>query len=327
MTFLLAVLLLAPNHSDTTSYRTEDVRYANGDLELAALLMIPEAPGPHPAAVIIQGSGPSDRSNGWARAIAEVVAEAGYVVLLTDKRGSGASAGDWRTAGFDELAADALAGVAYLSGRSEVAGDRIGLVGLSQGGWIAPLAAARSDDVAFVVDISGAAVSFAEQSFHEMANTARQAGLDSTQVAGVLALNRAAAEYLTTGEWAPYERARTAALGSTWAPIAEGFPGAPDLPIWTFLRKVADFSPLPYWIQLEPAVLVVYGEDDEADNVPVAESVRRLESAFGAAGKRNHRIIVIPGAGHGLIRDHRLMPEFVEGLVEFLGEWDEENGH
>lgn len=299
--------------------RSEEVTYINGPLPLAAELLLPASEEPVPGAVILQGSGTSDRSNAWARAIAEELRDNGLAVLLTDKRGSGASGGDWRTAGFGDLAGDGLAGVEYLRGRPEVDPERIGLVGLSQGGWVAPIAAAaRPGEVAFVVSLSGAAVSFAEQSFFELANTARQAGLAEPQVQAVLEANRLAAQYLLTGEWEPYAQAREEGLESPWAQIAEGFPASAEAPIWTFLRRVASFDPIPYWLQLRQPVLVVYGAQDEADNVPVAESLRRLEHAFGLTGKENAEILVLPDAGHALLTDDRSLHP---GLTEALAAW------
>lgn len=306
--------------AEAPAFRTEDIRYRSGEIELAALLLLPASEGRVPGAVIIQGSGASDRSNRWARTIAEELVRNGVAVLLTDKRGSGASQGNWQTTSFGDLAADALAGVELLRTRPEIDPDRVGVAGLSQGGWIAPLAAARSDRIAFVIDISGAAVSFAEQSFVEMANTARQAGLSEAQVLEVLALNRAVARYLTTGDWEAYDRARKRALETPWRQIAAGFPGSPDLPIWTFFRSVAAYDPIPYWIQLTQPVLVIYGEDDERDNVPVRESVRRLEHAFGAAGKTNYRLLVVPGTGHAIMNEQgELMPAAREALAAWLG--------
>lgn len=321
---LIALCLLAPAavraQTAEPPYRTEEVRYASGDVALAGLLMLPDARGPVPGAVIIQGSGRSDRTNQWARAIAEELVRGGVAVLLTDKRGTGASAGDWQTAGFDDLAGDALAGVAALRARPEIDPARVGLAGLSQGGWIAPLAASRSPDVAFVIDVSGAAVSYAEQSFHEMGNTARQAGLSDAGVGEVLALNRAAGQYLIDGDWAAYERARQHALGSEARPVAEGFPAARDARIWTFLRKSFAFDPMPYWIVLRQPVLVLLGADDERDNVPVAASVQRLERGWATAGKRNGRVVVIPGAGHSFIdhSTHQLIPAFTQALAEWV---------
>jgi uncharacterized protein len=246
----------------------------------------------------------------------------GVAVLLTDKRGSGASAGDWRTASFDDLAADALAGVAYLRGRREIDSTRVGLLGLSQGGWIAPLAAAREPRVAFVVDVSGAAVSFAEQSFLEMANTARQAGLTEARVAEVLALDAAAGRYAGGGAWEPYARLRERALTGPWAKIAAGFPSHPDQPIWTFLRSVFAFDPLPHWMLVAAPVLVASGEEDERDNVPVRESVRRLELAFRSVGKRNYRAVVAPAVGHSVMDHGR--GEFAPAFLDALDRWTRE---
>lgn len=303
--------------------RSEDVRYRNEKIGLAALLLLPESDKKVPGAVIIQGSGSSDRTNQWARAISDELVRKGVAVLLTDKRGSGTSEGNWQTSDFSDLADDAMAGVEYLRQRNDIDPQRVGLVGLSQGGWVAPLAAAKSEHVAFVITVSAASVTFAEQTFTEMANTARRAGLSEKHVREVLELNGAAAAYATTGNWANYAKLREAALKSPWSRIAAGFPGSPDLPIWTFLRGVGTYDPLPYWIQLTEPVLILYGEKDEQDNVPVAESVRRLKHAFGIVGKENYRIVVIPDAGHSFIhaQQKQLMPAFIEALAL----WVEEN--
>jgi pimeloyl-ACP methyl ester carboxylesterase len=309
-----------PTALQADARRAEDVRFPSGDLEFAAELLLPLGERPRPGAVILQGSGDSDRSNAWAAAIAEELARAGLVVLLTDKRGCGASQGDWRVVGFDQLADDALAGVAYLRTRSEVDGERIGLVGLSQGGWVAPVAAARTPDLAFVVAVSSAPTSFSEQSFHEMGNTARAAGLKDSAVREVLEINRAAARYLRNGDWEAYAAARRRGLGQPWAEIAAGFPGESDLPVWTFLRAVMDFDPMPHWLLVEAPVLVLYGAEDEHDNVPVALSVKRLEAGFRSTATQDATVRVLPGAGHGFIDRDRggLMPEFVEALVGWV---------
>ena len=86
----------------------------------------------------------------------------GFAVLRYDKRGVGRSTGNYTgvgvensTAALGDLASDALAAVQYLKSRSDVRGKLIGLVGVSQAGWIIPLAAAQSRDVSFTVLLSG----------------------------------------------------------------------------------------------------------------------------------------------------------------------------
>ena len=293
---------------------------------LAGVLLAPDGEGSFSGAVIIQGSGTSDRTNYWARSIAEALAGGGVTTLLPDKRGSGRSEGDWRTASFETLAGDALAGVALVRKQPGVDRDAVGLVGLSQGGHVAPLAASLSDDVGWVVDISGATVPVMEQIRHELRNTGEQADLSASDIAEILEIQRLAEAYLETGEWEPYARALEAARERPSADVAAGFPQTPDSPVWTWARLNGRYDPIPYWQHLDVPVLVVYGEEDEKDNVPVAESVERLRSALSASGHRDYTIRVFPGSGHALwdpaSSPHapRLREDFLDLLISWIGE-------
>ena len=81
-------------------------------------------------------------------------AEEGVAAFAYDKRGVGESGGNFRTVPFMELCDDGLAAIAYLKSRDEIDPKRIGVWGLSQGGWLGPLAASRSADVSFVIAVS-----------------------------------------------------------------------------------------------------------------------------------------------------------------------------
>jgi dipeptidyl aminopeptidase/acylaminoacyl peptidase len=164
-------LLAAANDSFTLDSR---------DAKLAATIRLPDQTGGavakaaatrprYPAAVLVHGSGRVTGSELLDRAGRRLTAM-GFVVLAYDKRGVGGSTGEYMSIGpansdrmFDLLAADALAGIAALKARPDVDPARVGLVGFSQAGWIMPLAASRSRDVAFVVIISGPAVSVGEE--------------------------------------------------------------------------------------------------------------------------------------------------------------------
>src|SRR5205085_2653506 len=128
---------------DTVVVQREDVRYSNGLVSLSATLEVPRIPGRLPAVVIVHGSGMSDRRNAWTTAYADALARRGIVVLYPDKRGSGSSDGDWRTASFADLAGDASAGVALLRARPDVDPSRIGAIGFSQGGYVVSILAAE----------------------------------------------------------------------------------------------------------------------------------------------------------------------------------------
>jgi dipeptidyl aminopeptidase/acylaminoacyl peptidase len=151
-----------PDAEDST------VLVRSGDDVLAGTLTRPPGPGPFPAVVLISGSGAQDRDaavDGYRpfRVLADALTAAGFAVLRTDDRGVGGSAGSYDGSSYDDLASDVLAEVAYLANRPDVDPARIGLLGHSEGGYLAPLAVSRSQDmVAFVVLLAAPAVSGAE---------------------------------------------------------------------------------------------------------------------------------------------------------------------
>lgn len=185
--FLLAIVLAAAIvlYLRLPWIRTETVRYRSGDVTLVATLALPRwHNGPYPAAVVVPGSGGYPRWLHWI--VAKPLVPHGMAVLMYDKRGVGDSSGtnpqdlvgnpSYRDIGnpdaprgigniaacgrmIDLLAEDALAGVRFLKTRTDIDQHRIGLIGASQAGWIMPLATSKSDDVAFIVNISGPAVS------------------------------------------------------------------------------------------------------------------------------------------------------------------------
>ncbi|MEV6773137.1 alpha/beta fold hydrolase [Nocardia sp. NPDC051030] len=145
-------------------YKSEDVSYRSGDITIAGTLTEPNTAGPHPAVVLITGSGAQDRNETilghkpfllWA----DTLTRAGYAVLRTDDRGVGGTGGKLEDADYKTLADDVGAGVTFLQGRSEIDGKRIGLLGHSEGGYLGPLYASRPDSgVAFVIMQAGPAV-------------------------------------------------------------------------------------------------------------------------------------------------------------------------
>ena len=138
--------------------------FPSGDIQLGYALDVPEGAGPFPAVVIGHGSGRSTRSE--AAPLASRLLAAGFAVLRYDKRGVGESGGTYEGVGVANservlglLGGDMAAGVAFLRTRPEVDRGRLGLLGVSQAGWVMPIAARRAPDVAFMVLIVGPTVS------------------------------------------------------------------------------------------------------------------------------------------------------------------------
>jgi uncharacterized protein len=146
-------------------YNSEDVTIVNkaGGVTLGGTLTLPRGAGPFPAVVMLTGSGPQDRDETIFDhkpflVIADRLTRRGIAVLRTDDRGVGKSTGSLATVTDEDLAGDAIACVEFLKSRKDINPDEVGLIGHSEGGIIAPIAAVRSKDVAFIVLLAGPGV-------------------------------------------------------------------------------------------------------------------------------------------------------------------------
>src|SRR4029077_7558309 len=178
----------------------ETVHFASDGITLAGTLVLPEGSQTHPAVVLFHGSGPQTRDLFTARWFA---AE-GIAALAYDKRGVGESGGDFRKVPLMELCDDGLGAITYLKSRKEIDAKRIGVWGLSQGGWLGPLAASRSADVAFVIAVSGPGVSPGEQMIVYYANELREKGVAEDDVREASTVRRDIWSYMASG--AGYEK-------------------------------------------------------------------------------------------------------------------------
>jgi hypothetical protein len=142
-----------PRAGRLAGLRREDVSFKNRNVTLAGRVVLPPGNEPHPAIVFVHGSGPGSREELVTQA--DFFALNGIASLVYDKRGCGASTGDIETAEFSDLAGDALAALALLQKRGDIDPARVGLWGISQGGWLVAEAASLSPDVAFIISESG----------------------------------------------------------------------------------------------------------------------------------------------------------------------------
>jgi len=285
-------------------YETRDVTVRNGDVSLAGTVFVPLKKGPHPAVVFFQGSGPQTRES-YLRFFADLFARHSIVTLIYDKRGAGSSTGEvWERHGdrFDELAADAVAAVDFLKTLKEVDPARIGLWGLSQGGWLAPLAASRSKDVAFLVIVSGGGVTPAEQELYNDEVRLRDTGFSQSQIDDALSLMKLAQELMRGREnWDRFSVAREEARKKGWFATVNRFPLSlpKGHPAWQGGGAGLDFDPGPLWRRTTIPVLAIFGQSDKS--TPPQESARRIELSLKAAGNRDYTIRIFPAADHGLL--------------------------
>ncbi len=171
-------------------YQSEEVAFENtqAKVKLAGTMTIPPGKGPFPAVLLVTGSGPQDRDETLLHhkpflVIADALTRRGIAVLRYDDRGIGKSTGTFGTSTTFDFAWDAQAGVQYLKGRSEVDGKRIGIIGHSEGGTIAPIVAARCQEVAFIVMLAGTGITGEEISTLQGKLIAQASGIQADEIA------------------------------------------------------------------------------------------------------------------------------------------------
>ncbi|MFB9235248.1 alpha/beta hydrolase family protein [Plantactinospora siamensis] len=197
-------------------YRERPITFRAGPDDLAATLVTPAGPGPHPAAVILHGAAGGQRD--FCRLLVQPALDAGVAVLLYDRRGTGRSTGTPEFTIFDQATA-AEAALDRIAAEPDVDADRLGLIAFSNGGWSAPMVAARRD-LAFLVGIGVPGVSMAESELHRRTRVLRDSGVgpETVDAAGeawrcVFALASAGRpeEAVTTRLAAALDRLRSAA--------------------------------------------------------------------------------------------------------------------
>ncbi len=315
---LLYLLLFISLHTVGQDYTVKEQVFNNNVITLYADIFTPRTPKKIRAGIVlIQGSGNSGRSNSWSRAYAEFLADAGYYVLLPDKRGSGKSEGDWKKASFIELAQDAMASFTFFKEKYQL--EKAGIMGLSQGGFIAPIVASQHQEIDFVIDIVGTTVTIEEQLIHEVANSALKEGLSPNEVKEVLELHALFKKYAFDRNWKPLQVKFEELKESSWAAYANTFPNSPDLWVWDYLKMNINFNPMDYWVQVAQPVFVAYGIKDQNDNIPVYESVYRMQKGFSEIDKTNYEIQLY-NTGHAMYEDDRaaLRQEFIDDLLKWL---------
>jgi uncharacterized protein len=304
-------------------YAIEEVGFNNGDIHLAGALLRPLTPGPHPAIVMLHGSGPATRDS--MQPFADIFARNGIAVLLHDKRGTGGSTGNWARATFDDLAGDALAAVEYLKSRRDINPRQIGLQGTSFGGWVAPLAASRSRDVAFVIVESAPAISPLEHERMRVRSQLHADGFGPEIVVRALAFMDQKFEVARTGQgWSKLEEATKRAEGEGWLSYVNP-PTSLESLQWNWTNLLS-YDPRPALEKLTCPILVLYGQLDTI--VSPSENRRRMEAALKRAGNRDATIKVFEKANHGFFaaitggrREGPSLKGLVPGYLQTRVDW------
>jgi dienelactone hydrolase len=198
-----------------------------------------------------------------------------------------------------DLAGDAVAAIEFLKTRDDINVKQIGLWGLSQGGWVAPLAATLSPEVTFLIVVSGPGVKVADVHLYAGQMRLRERGFSETEINEALSTLKQVDEFVRTGgDSNAVQALLDQAWTKRWAPstiLPRTVPTATDKSTLYRWRNL-DFDPAPVWSQIRVPVLAFFGERDNV--VPVQQSVARIDQALKRAQNQDVTIKVYPDADH-----------------------------
>ncbi|HVG06851.1 MAG TPA: alpha/beta fold hydrolase [Thermoanaerobaculia bacterium] len=316
--------------------REKAAAFRSGDTELRGRLILPDGPGPHPAVVMVHGSEKDAATvyshEGW------LLAPNGIAVLIFDKRGTGTSEGKFGM-DFGQLSDDVVAAVEWLREQPEIDPDRIGLAGYSQGGWISPLAASKTDAVKFVLVGYGMVDSPAEEDRKETLHLLRKQGFGEADLAEAEELIKAGHEVIRQrfdGGWERVGELKARFKNERWVDALDDSTAGSLMRYPAWAMKTAGPRMMPrgldrYWFYdsrpvLEkldiPMLWLIGGDDIEAPNEATIATIAQL-----AARGKPFEMVVYPGADHGILlfeeKDGervytRYDPEYFRKKVEWL---------
>lgn len=297
-----------------------DLIFTSGDVTLSGTLVLPNGKGPFPAVIFIHGSGPEDRNNSKTRAKAFV--RSGIAALIYDKRGVGKSGGDPKfndRFSFEILANDVVAAAQLLATRPEIDKAQIGLVGSSQGGWVAPIAATKFP-VAFMIILSGSVTTVGEDNIFERNARLRQEGFLDKDVQEVTAMHLVDLQVTRNGtRFNEFEELWNTNRSASW--FKRVYLGEKPIPVnhpyRQWYRTIVDFDPVPFLNQLSIPILWLYGDVNLDRFCPVAVSIAALKKLESTS----YTIQVNEGADHSLIKGSKDL-----GISDSVFAWLKETG-
>lgn len=298
------------------SYSYENVKFPNkeANIELGATLTIPEGDGPFPLAVLVSGSGPQDRNSEILDhkpflVIADHLSSNGIAVLRYDDRGVKSSGGNYTESTSADFATDAAAAIAYARTLPQIDTTKVGIIGHSEGGLIAPKVAADYENLDFIVSIAGPAVPITELMTSQNQLILEKSGMSKEGL--TLVGERLPSIYgIVNQDKEPKELFDTLIreVKSFYSALPENdqqLLGANSSAYYTVIsrtfftkwfRYFLAYDPGPSWKKVTCPVLALNGSEDI--QVSAKENLAAIKKFLDSAGNTNHKEIELEGFNH-----------------------------
>ena len=297
-------------------YYTEDVTFENpiAHAVLAGTLTMPKKRGHFPAVILISGSGPQNRDEELFGhkpflVLADYLTKHGIAVLRFDDRGVGHSTGNFKEATSADFATDVERAIAYLKTRKEIDASKIGLMGHSEGGVIAPMVAVSNpSNVAFIVLLAGTGMRGDSLLLLQAGLIAEKSGIPSEEIRKTVAFNKLVfdvilhAKSLDELEQVLTHKIQLAIESDSSVSVPEGMDHKQFIKAQVqelsspWFRYFVAYDPIPTLEKLTCPVLAVNGENDI--QVPSNENLTAIEKAVKKGGNNNVTCIAFPGLNH-----------------------------
>jgi fermentation-respiration switch protein FrsA (DUF1100 family) len=292
-------------------YAAQDVSVSSAPgVTLACTRLVPQGTGPFPAVVFVTGSGPQDRNEALLGhepflVISDYLARHGIASLRCDDRGVAKSTGNFRGATSADFAVDADSALEFLRRQPGIAPTRVGILGHSEGGLIAPIVASHDPHVAFLVlmagpGLRGDSILILQQRLISAANGEPQAQIDEMTWANRKLFRAVIASSDSADAARRVDATRREILDSVPAEgkalAARQLDEAVAQLLAPWMRYFLKYDPVPALRSVKVPVLALNGALDL--QVPPKPDLAAIDTALRAAGNKDYRVVELPGLNH-----------------------------
>jgi uncharacterized protein len=296
-------------------YNEEEVFIENkkAGVTLAGSFTYPKVGNKFPTVIMITGSGPQNRDEELLGhkpflVIADYLTRNGIAVLRCDDRGSGKSTGKFITTTNSDIVGDVIAQFEYLKTRKEVDKNKIGLIGHSQGGIVAPIAAVENKDISFIVLLAGTGIPGSDLLVEQRKLISIANGEDPKKVERDSQFMRKILNLILSEKDTSVVMKKALLMTDEYIKslpkedlkLYDGFKEQTPMLIRQTLQpwfySILEYDPRPTLEKVKCAVLALNGENDL--QVPYKDNLSGIENALKKGGNKNHKIVPLPGLNH-----------------------------
>ena len=280
----------------TKQFSFIDTIFKSGNHKIACRIYFPKTGGRFPAVIFMHGSGSEGMyANQY---LAEYLASKGIITLIQDKQGVGRSTGNWTKASFDDLADDYIGAKNFLKDFKKVNQNQIGIYGHSQGGTIAPLVASKSKDISFIIAAASVGDTVYKQDLYRVRNNLKTNGFNPLEISEAMAYYKSWLDIARTGTGSEkLDSLSESSKDKKWFSWVEAPPKGHW--IWEYYKATGNYNSIDYWKMINIPVLLVYGENDQIEDVK--NYIHNIDKVL-IDQRRNKDVtpLILPEAQHNL---------------------------